>query len=435
VLQTAGAPCGGPLTMGGEAKGGKKRHHGADGAAAAATRTHGRCYQGVERESFAYRMLENMGWQEGSGLGSSGQGIKSYIKARKKDDLCGVGRLEADKKAVDWTINSSAYDRILSGLRAHHTDESSDPAEHALPSTSSGKELETPKSSKSKKDRKGRKKKLVRAQGRYQKKEKCKLVSNYSSEDLAAILGKQSVDGEASAPTPLSDALGGGSTNKEADAADGPQSNVPKRRKIIVVNVPERKETKAFKVAVLSDGWWGFKMFMRSDATLLGDDRIKQSNEDEDGTQTEQHRLFTEEDQEKIYTNAHKIGTQNRQGLGCSKVLKISGGNWKGTKTSFDGEDDDGSAQDNGNDNGDDVASGASRKVSKGKLKGLVVQALKAAKKKKMKAAKLKAQVFKLADLDEDSEKHDERFFKVLKKESEMFSYDGKVVKLTRDES
>ena len=52
-----------------------------------------------------------------------------------------------------------------------------------------------------------------------------------------------------------------------------------------------------------------------------------------------------------------------------------------------------------------------------------------------MKAAKLKAQVFKLADLDEDSEKHDERFFKVLKKESEMFSYDGKVVKLTRDES
>merc|ERR1712072_351901 len=137
-------------------------------------------------------MMHKLGWQEGQGLGAKGQGITSHIKTKKKDDFMGVGRLEADKKAVDWTINNSTYDQILSKLRAAHEDDAPDApstSTKAPSSSSSDSKKESKKKEKEEKRKIKKAKKLVRAQGRYKKRESAKFVKNYSATDLAAILG------------------------------------------------------------------------------------------------------------------------------------------------------------------------------------------------------------------------------------------------------
>jgi len=77
-------------------------------------------YQGVQKQSFGYKMLSTMGWKEGQGLvrpwlwvavlspaeqncshsssmrvslwqGANHQGIKEHIKVKKKQDAFGVG--------------------------------------------------------------------------------------------------------------------------------------------------------------------------------------------------------------------------------------------------------------------------------------------------------------------------------------------------------
>ena len=59
----------------------------------ATMKSRGDRYQGVEKESFAYKMMGKLGWQEGRGLGANEQGIKSHIKAKKKDDNLTVPKL------------------------------------------------------------------------------------------------------------------------------------------------------------------------------------------------------------------------------------------------------------------------------------------------------------------------------------------------------
>jgi len=402
----------------------------------------GHCYQGVEKQSFAYNMMHKLGWQEGQGLGAKGQGITSHIKTKKKDDFMGVGRLEADKKAVDWTINNSTYDQILSKLRAQHEDDG--------PSTST--KVSSEKSSSKKKEKESKKskkvKKLVRAQGRYKKRESAKFVKNYSATDLAAILGHSNpsddVFGQIATATAASKNGRGGSSEKKKDKSTEEEKKELSTPLVIVVQVPRNPKIDEYKPVVLAENWWGNQMFTQS-SHLLGDQEVKlKTQEDGDGDgdgdgngSNKQNQNFTEEDQENIYTNAHKIGTQNRQGLGMSSRMKIAGGNWSGKKMTF--------AEDDSNESSDDqvqvqekssaesknlaAVGGLEGDVSKSRLKELIVKALK--KKKDMKASKLKGSVFKLGSILETVTNVD-KFFKVLQNKSKKFSYDGKRVKLTK---
>ncbi|XP_073042846.1 G-patch domain-containing protein 1-like isoform X2 [Primulina eburnea] len=99
-------------------------------------------YVGVDRRSFAFRLMKQMGWEEGEGLGKEKKGIKGYVKVKNKQDTL------ADKK-----------DEVKS-------------ASKSVPSNNNQEMVA----------------KVTRPQGRYKKREKGKLVQGYSSQDLEGIL-------------------------------------------------------------------------------------------------------------------------------------------------------------------------------------------------------------------------------------------------------
>ncbi|QDZ25222.1 hypothetical protein HOP50_16g77680 [Chloropicon primus] len=377
-------------------------------------KSRGVCYQGVEKSSFAYKMMNKLGWSEGRGLGANEQGITSHIRAKKKDDNEGVGVAEAAKAKGDWTVNTSAYDKILSNLRSHHEE-----GEGGEAATTSGAAAEA-KGKRSKGKEKKSKRKLVRAAGRYKKRESAKVVKNYSAEDLAAILGTNSEDVFAQVSQRDCSAAG--------DDKEGQEEEEPKRKRIVIeLELAENKLMKDYKPVKLTSDWWGFKMFTQS-TRLLGDQEVKVKGDKSD---------FTEQDQEDIYTNAKNSVLGKRIGLGMGSREKWEGGKWEGEKKTFDDEEDGSEEEDEGEMSfffrGESSKKfGVGKKegdaVSKSKLKDLIVSALKANKKKKMKAKKLKDHVF--AQVAENVA-NVEKFFKVLQSNSSKFGYDGKRVKLT----
>jgi hypothetical protein len=172
-------------------------------------------FQGVARNDFAFKLLKQMGWEEGMGLGKEKQGIKTHIRVRKNVEQSGVGLVEARKQAADWTINTSIYDRILANLkvksagegkRAAVQSESESESELEEDNNEKKKELkgetaeaEVKRSKKRKASKeepsvaaeeveKEQPRKLARHVGRYKKREASKSVAGYASHHLQEIL-------------------------------------------------------------------------------------------------------------------------------------------------------------------------------------------------------------------------------------------------------
>lgn len=59
-------------------------------------------------------MLQNMGWQDGEGLGSSGDGIKEHVKINKKISNSGIG--EASNSSDNWLKGAFEYGNLLKKL-------------------------------------------------------------------------------------------------------------------------------------------------------------------------------------------------------------------------------------------------------------------------------------------------------------------------------
>lgn len=115
---------------------------------------------------FGYKMLEQMGWSEGAGLGADGKGIKSHVKVNRKRDALGVGcKNDYD---YEWLKTQDSYNSLLADLSTHNTDENETAAggDKALPSG-------------------GRRSAMV-----YNRFRKSKDLNMYSKDDLSAILGK-----------------------------------------------------------------------------------------------------------------------------------------------------------------------------------------------------------------------------------------------------
>ncbi|KAK1314369.1 hypothetical protein QJS10_CPA06g01158 [Acorus calamus] len=72
------------------------------------------CYVGVSRCSPAFRLMKQMGWEEGDGLGKDKQGIKGYVRVKNKQDTAGMG---VDKDANKWTFDTNQFDNILKKLK------------------------------------------------------------------------------------------------------------------------------------------------------------------------------------------------------------------------------------------------------------------------------------------------------------------------------
>lgn len=76
---------------------------------------HGDKFWDEESNSFGYRMMKNMGWERGKGLGKNEHGTKQCIMNHKKNDTLGIGA----KKSQDdeyWLATKDLYNDLLKKL-------------------------------------------------------------------------------------------------------------------------------------------------------------------------------------------------------------------------------------------------------------------------------------------------------------------------------
>ncbi|KAB2608677.1 hypothetical protein D8674_011845 [Pyrus ussuriensis x Pyrus communis] len=142
------------------------------------------CYVGVARKSAAFRLMKQMGWEEGEGLGKDKQGIKGYVRVKNKQDTTGVGV----EKPNQWAFDTTQFDSILKRLKVQAAQPSDEVAEPNATQEESDTELPS--------DVKEPVAKATRPQGRYKKRERGKLVNAYSSKDIEGILVRRAASPE-----------------------------------------------------------------------------------------------------------------------------------------------------------------------------------------------------------------------------------------------
>ncbi|KAK8808767.1 hypothetical protein WA538_002328 [Blastocystis sp. DL] len=130
-------------------------------------------------KSFGMKMMKMMGWKEGEGLGKDGDGQQTHIQMRKRPENQGLGVSENENNKV-FISTIDNFNDVLQNLKKEHSNE----IEKMKKAEKKLKKKE--KKQKEKKEKKHHKPKVTH---KYQKILKNKTVSNYSAEDLNAILG------------------------------------------------------------------------------------------------------------------------------------------------------------------------------------------------------------------------------------------------------
>lgn len=69
-----------------------------------------------DKSKYGYKMLVAMGWQEGKGLGTKGNGITEHIRVKKKIDNSGIGLEAADKAKMDVSAKTVVFHSVLKKL-------------------------------------------------------------------------------------------------------------------------------------------------------------------------------------------------------------------------------------------------------------------------------------------------------------------------------
>ncbi|XP_031493560.1 G-patch domain-containing protein 1 [Nymphaea colorata] len=368
------------------------------------------CYVGVLRDSAAFRLMKQMGWEEGEGLGKEKQGIKGHIKVSKKQDTTGIG---LDKAADKWQFDTSTFDEILKRL-AVKIPEDEDTGKNR-DNASSCKSEETPAS------------KSTRPQGRYKRREKGKLVNSYSEKDLQEILG---------------------STNKPSEEA----LHDEKPLSVSEVLVYHAEETVKKDVPL---DWWGHRngfVWGGLLGTRSAREKALASRKSEcSSAKPIQIAAFAEQDQENLYKLVQDKATSGKQGLGIkSQPKKIAGSYWKGKKTSFDDTDDEdvidcgGSRKLRGKDDRDVADNGGSRKRKVETIETGQEPKPKLKKLCKVILSQVPGNAMKVKDLKVLAQAHASSFFSDFTSGREAVSYlkqklgssrkfkvDGKIVSLT----
>lgn len=258
-------------------------------------------YVGVARNSAAFRLMKQMGWQEGEGLGKDKQGIKGHVRVKNKQDTAGIGTEQPNH----WAFDTTQFDSILKRLRVQTTAIKSD-------EVNGDGEVHEEKETENSQFNKEIVNKATRPQGRYKKRERGKLVNSYSCHDLEGILVKKAK----SAPA---DDVENGSEVLEASETQ--------------VSCSEGKEH------VVPADWWGHKFGFVLGGFLGAQSKPKKSSvENQQGSS--KRTTFCEDDQENLYNRVQDKATSGKQGLGIKdKPKKIAGCFFQGKKTSFDESD------------------------------------------------------------------------------------------------
>jgi len=124
-----------------------------------------------DQSRFGLKMLKNMGWSEGRGLGANEEGTVSHIPIKKKLSNAGIG--ETNNSSDNWLQGAFEFNNVLKRLN-------------------SAKEPEQNSESKKEKKVNSSKKRHM-----YQNRLASRDASGYSKEDLALILGTKKLQAAA----------------------------------------------------------------------------------------------------------------------------------------------------------------------------------------------------------------------------------------------
>ncbi|KAL3743002.1 hypothetical protein ACJRO7_018326 [Eucalyptus globulus] len=263
------------------------------------------CYVGVARQSPAFRLMKQMGWEEGEGLGKDKQGIKGYVKVKNKQDTIGVGL----EKPNEWAFDTAQFDSILQRLKVVMQ------FSCLFMSTEKRTEVEDDKNDSN--DAQAPVPKATRARGRYKKRERGKLVHAYSSQDLEGILVKKVEELPQEDLDPI----------EEGYLIDASESPVLTTEGKPDENLPD---------------WWGSKYGFVSGGFLGARSTRKKIVGSKDAGKSYERTAFFEEDQENLYKLVQDKATSGKQGLGIKdRPKKVAGCYFQGKKTSFDDSSDD----------------------------------------------------------------------------------------------
>jgi len=289
-------------------------------------------YQGVERDGFGMKMLANMGWREGRGLGKHQHGIAKHVHAKKRASGVGVGadaRSDASGKTTsDWTMNTVAFDDVLRALHVAHDVENSKAKETPECEAKATKDVGREGDERRKKAKKASASDVGRSAvghaGRYRKRESQKMVQNYSATDMEAILGTgfvvvpevRGANGERDASGETSDG-GEGETKGKAKSREKKIKAVAIERPRWVFDAPK-------------EDWWGWRVGFRPEGHGGANGA--------DAEALERKRGFDEDDQTKLFEDTHAGANKNRHGLGAG-VGRAADADFVGVKKSFDDDD------------------------------------------------------------------------------------------------
>ncbi|CAK9235466.1 unnamed protein product [Sphagnum troendelagicum] len=354
-------------------------------------------FQGVAKDSPAFRLMTQMGWEEGKGLGKDKQGIKSHIRVRKpREEKSGwLFIMLKFSPAPNFSVKSA-------DLPKEESDETSDDEVTEV------KEVKV--------------KKVSRPQGRYKRREGGKLVRGYSETDLKAILLQEE------------------------------KVNTPPSR------IQVREEINPAHEALAVD-WWGtnfnFVRGGRLGSTLHKPNAAVGKPSEEDKALSNGRTEFCEQDQENLYKLVQDKATTGKKGLGTGdRTQKVGGAHFKGQKKVFGDDDDDGSdgskpEKEPGTGNGcskdllkeddkpkkrkrdrDGGNEGTVQEGSKIKLKELISQILTQAPEQRMSVKRLQKRVIATTGLFSNPTEDQVDSFKDKLLKSSRFVVEGKKVSL-----
>ncbi|XVF13062.1 hypothetical protein REPUB_Repub08aG0175300 [Reevesia pubescens] len=359
------------------------------------------CYVGIARQSAAFRLMKQMGWEEGEGLGKDKQGIKGHVRVKNKQDTIGIGL----DKPNPWAFDTAQFDSILKRLKVQQAVQTNDEVDK----NENQVETKTDVSN----DTEEQVVKATRPQGRYKKRERGKVVHAYSSKDLEGILAKKVEESSSANP------------------------DVSGEMELIETTESQDFSTEGNKAESVSPEWWGHNYGFVSGG-FLGESTRKKSIKTGESKNLTERTVFFEDDQENLYKLVQDKATTGKQGLGIKdRPKKIAGVHFQGKKTSFSDSDDEDS---------DDFGPPAKRmrdnalemekanNEPKLKLKKLCKQLLRQVPGESLKLKRLKALIDELSSSvfsNFSSKKDTVAYLKRKLEGSSKFSVEGKRVSLT----
>lgn len=288
------------------------------------------------------RLLRNMGWQDGQGLGKAGQGMVEALQVKRKEDTVGVGGNNSWKWEEKWWENAfdSAAKTAIAPLHSSDGSSSEDEDEQQQKpvcrlnrdgTRSTGSVLEL-KLLEELTEEVG-KVAAGRFAGRGGKMARIRAQELENASKAAQKLELETLQSSTSAAS-LQDSQDSSETNHvwmHTCAHKGIKASRKRKEN------PEQRAADSVKTSEDENGgclekaeWWGAHIFISAGCLngLSEERRRKRSN-------------FDEDEQARIYNQAHLGKTQGKVGLGKGKRgIEKNSTRWTGTKVTFDEGDD-----------------------------------------------------------------------------------------------